>query len=79
MLVRLSLCKRESFFYVLQVGSRIAGEADLVSSAVSLHPQRISNCGFVLYQYSESRLCLCAFFAYAETIKLLLATRKNNN
>ena len=32
-----------------QVGGKIVGEADLVSSALSLHPQCTSNCGFIWY------------------------------
>ena len=44
---------------------RIASEADLVSSALSLHPQCTSNCGFVLYIAS---IFMRPFFVYAETI-----------
>ena len=32
-----------------QVGGKVVGEADLVSSALSLHPQCTSNCGFIWY------------------------------
>ena len=49
-----------SFMYY--VGGRIAGEADLVSSALSFYAQCTSNCAFVLYiatcEYYAPFLCM---------------------
>ena len=53
-----------------QVGGKIVGEADLVSSALSLHPQCTSNCGFIWY--STLLVSLCAPFCVCRNNKILI-------
>ena len=52
-----------------QVGGKIVGKADLVSSALSLHPQCTSNCGFTWY--STLQVSLCAPFCVCQNNKIL--------
>ena len=48
---------------------KIVGEADLVSSALLLHPQCTSNCGFIWY--GALQVSLCAPFCVCRNNKIL--------
>ena len=63
-------CCFVSFMY--QVGGKIVGEADLVSSALSLHPQCTSNCGFIWYGANATVVSLCAPFCVCRNNKILI-------
>ena len=52
-----------------QVGGEIVGEADLLSSALLLHPQCTSNCGFIWY--GTLQVSLCAPFCVCQNNEIL--------
>ena len=56
--------------FMYQLGGKIVGEADLVSSALSLHPQCTSNCGFIWY--GTLQVSLCAPFCVCQNNKILI-------
>ena len=57
------------FLVCIKVGGKTVREADLVSSALSLHPQCTSNCGFIWY--CTLQVSLCAPFCVCQNKKIL--------